>query len=100
MPPTLPTSPQSRGSLPTLPAVIFVDLLGFSLILPLLPFYAETFGASPAMVGFLVGSYAVAQLFGAPILGGLSDRYGSRPILPYAAAALRRPVPPAQAPAG
>lgn len=74
-------SPAGRGSLPTLLAVIFVDLLGFSLILPLLPYYAETFGATPAVVGFLVASYALAQLIGAPILGGLSDRYGRRPVL-------------------
>jgi DHA1 family tetracycline resistance protein-like MFS transporter len=61
--------------------VVFVDLLGFSLILPLLPYYAETFGASEFMTGLLVGSYAVAQLIGAPILGRLSDRYGRRPVL-------------------
>jgi len=79
--PTLPTSVARRGSLPTLLAVVFVDLLGFSLILPLLPFYAETFGASPTAVGFLVASYALAQLVGAPILGGLSDRVGRRPVL-------------------
>ncbi len=78
---TPPTMSSSRGSLPAVLAIVFVDLLGFSLILPLLPFYAETFGASPTMVGFLVASYAVAQLFGAPILGGLSDRYGRRPVL-------------------
>ena len=61
--------------------VVFVDLLGFSLILPLLPYYAETFGASEFVTGLLVGSYAVAQFIGAPILGRLSDRYGRRPVL-------------------
>jgi DHA1 family tetracycline resistance protein-like MFS transporter len=61
--------------------IVFVDMLGFSLILPLLPYYAESFGASAALVGFLVASYAAAQLIGAPILGRLSDRYGRRPIL-------------------
>jgi DHA1 family tetracycline resistance protein-like MFS transporter len=61
--------------------VVFIDLLGFSLILPLLPFYAESYGAAPALVGLLVASYAAAQLFGAPLLGRLSDRYGRRPIL-------------------
>jgi len=61
--------------------VVFVDLLGFSLILPLLPYYAEAYGASATLVGFLVASYAAASLFGAPILGRLSDKYGRRPIL-------------------
>lgn len=61
--------------------VVFVDLLGFGLILPLLPYYAETFGATAELVGFLVASYAAAQLIGAPILGRLSDRIGRRPVL-------------------
>lgn len=61
--------------------VVFVDLLGFGLILPLLPYYAATFGASPTLIGFLVASYAAASLFGAPLMGRLSDRYGRRPIL-------------------
>ena len=61
--------------------VVFVDLLGFSLILPLLPYYADSFGASSLVVGLLVSSYAAAQLVGAPLLGRLSDRYGRRPIL-------------------
>lgn len=61
--------------------IVFVDLLGFSLILPLLPYYAEEFGATPALVGLLVASYAAASLVGSPLLGRLSDRYGRRPIL-------------------
>ena len=61
--------------------VVFVDLLGFSLILPLLPYYAETFGASAAVVGLLTASYAAATLIGAPLMGRLSDRYGRRPIM-------------------
>ncbi|MCS7010678.1 MAG: MFS transporter [Anaerolineales bacterium] len=61
--------------------VVFVDLLGFSLILPLLPYYAEEYGATPFVTGLLVASYAAASLIGAPILGRLSDRYGRRPIL-------------------
>ena len=61
--------------------VVFIDLLGFSLILPLLPYYAETFHAYAFVTGLLVASYAVAQLIGAPLLGRMSDRYGRRPIL-------------------
>ena len=61
--------------------VVFIDLLGFSLILPLLPYYAESFGASAFVTGLLVASYTAAQLVGAPLLGRLSDRYGRRPVL-------------------
>lgn len=61
--------------------IVFVDLLGFSLILPQLPYYAESFGASPVVIGLLVASYALAQFIGAPLLGRLSDRIGRRPVL-------------------
>lgn len=61
--------------------IVFVDLLGFSLILPLLPYYAQTFGADAFITGLLVASYAVAQLLGAPLLGRWSDRIGRRPVL-------------------
>jgi DHA1 family tetracycline resistance protein-like MFS transporter len=61
--------------------IVFVDLLGFSLILPLLPYYAESYGASAAVVGLLIATYAAAQFIGAPVLGRLSDRIGRRPVL-------------------
>ena len=61
--------------------IVFIDLLGFSLILPLLPYYAETFGATPFQIGLLVASYAAAQLIGAPLLGRMSDRFGRKPVL-------------------
>jgi MFS transporter, DHA1 family, tetracycline resistance protein len=61
--------------------VVFVDLLGFSLILPLLPYYAQQFGATPAVIGLLTASYAAATLVGAPLMGRLSDRFGRRLIL-------------------
>jgi DHA1 family tetracycline resistance protein-like MFS transporter len=65
----------------TIFVIVFVDLLGFGLILPLLPYYAETYGATAVVVGLLVASYAAAQLVGAPLLGRLSDRIGRRPVL-------------------
>jgi DHA1 family tetracycline resistance protein-like MFS transporter len=65
----------------TLFLIVFIDLLGFSIILPLLPFYAETFSATPTQVGLLVASYAAAQLVGAPVLGRMSDRFGRKPVL-------------------
>jgi MFS transporter, DHA1 family, tetracycline resistance protein len=61
--------------------VVFVDLLGFSLILPLLPYYAEKFGATATVIGLLTASYAAASLIGAPLMGRLSDRFGRRIIL-------------------
>ncbi len=61
--------------------VVFIDLLGFGLILPLLPYFAGQYGASQFLIGLLVASYAAAQFIGAPLMGRLSDRFGRRPIL-------------------
>jgi MFS transporter, DHA1 family, tetracycline resistance protein len=63
--------------------VVFVDILGFSIILPLLPYYASTFGAAAQTIGILIASYSFFQFLSAPILGHLSDRYGRRPVLLY-----------------
>ena len=60
---------------------VFVNLVGFGIIIPLLPFYAETFGASPVVIGLLFAAFSLAQLVAAPVLGALSDRFGRRPIL-------------------
>jgi MFS transporter, DHA1 family, tetracycline resistance protein len=59
----------------------FVNLVGFGIIIPLLPFYAQTFGASPLIIGLLFASFSLSQLVAAPVLGDLSDRYGRRPVL-------------------
>ena len=60
---------------------IFVNLVGFGIIIPLLPFYAERFGASPLVIGLLFGVFSLCQLVASPALGDLSDRYGRRPVL-------------------
>jgi DHA1 family tetracycline resistance protein-like MFS transporter len=60
---------------------VFVNLVGFGIIIPLLPFYAETFGASPVIIGLLFAAFSLAQLIAAPALGVLSDRWGRRPVL-------------------
>jgi len=60
---------------------ILVNLVGFGIIVPLLPFYAETFGASPLVIGLLFAVFSLCQLVAAPALGDLSDRYGRRPVL-------------------
>ena len=65
----------------TLFLIVFIGLLGFSLFIPLLPYYADTFGATTFQNGLLIASYAAAQLIGAPLLGRASDRYGRKPIL-------------------
>ena len=65
---------------------IFVNLVGFGIIIPLLPFYAETFGASPVVVGLLFAVFSLCQLVAAPVLGDVSDRYGRRPVLIFSLA--------------
>lgn len=61
--------------------IVLVDLIGFGIIIPLLPFYAEHFGATPFQVGLVMAAYSMAQLIAAPLWGRLSDRIGRRPVL-------------------
>ncbi len=60
---------------------LFIDLLGFGIMIPLLPFYAESLGASAFVVSLLMAVYSLAQFLFAPLWGRLSDRYGRRPII-------------------
>src|ERR687897_2296555 len=81
MTPPLARSPGQFRRLAVLIAVNFVDMVGFMIVLPLLPFYALDLRASPEIVGLLIASYSVAQLVAAPFWGRVSDRYGRRPAL-------------------
>jgi multidrug resistance protein len=69
------------GKLVVLMITAFVDMVGALMIIPLMPFYAKSFGANGFVVGLLVSSFAVAQLVSAPMWGRFSDRYGRRPAL-------------------
>jgi DHA1 family tetracycline resistance protein-like MFS transporter len=71
----------SRPSMAVLFLIVFLDLVGFGMILPVFPFYAERVGVSPSVVIFLNGLYSLGQLVGSPIWGALSDRVGRRPVL-------------------
>jgi len=62
-------------------ATAFVDMLGFAMVFPLLPFYAMNLHASPQTIGVLISSFSIAQLASAPLWGRVSDRYGRRPVL-------------------
>jgi multidrug resistance protein len=75
---------ESRGQLRRLSILIAancVDMIGFAMILPLLPFYALDLKASPVAIGMIFSSFSVAQLISAPLWGRVSDRYGRRPAL-------------------
>lgn len=69
------------GKLVVLMVAAFIDMVGTLMIIPLLPFYAKSFGANGLMVGVLVSAFSVAQLLSAPMWGRFSDRYGRRPAL-------------------
>ena len=70
-----------RSPLALIFGTVFLDLVGFGIVIPVLPLYAERFGASPLMVGLLLGVYSMMQCLCAPLLGRLSDRVGRRPVL-------------------
>jgi multidrug resistance protein len=71
----------AMGKLAVLMATAFVDMIGAVMILPLIPFYAESLGASGFVIGVLISAFSIAQLVSAPLWGKLSDRHGRRPVL-------------------
>ncbi|MGA9768740.1 MAG: MFS transporter [Blastocatellia bacterium] len=72
---------KSRSPLIIIFITIFIDLVGFGIVLPVLPLYAERYNASEAVIGLMIASYSATQFIFAPILGRLSDKVGRRPVL-------------------
>ena len=78
---TLPTEKLDFKRVLPILVIVLVDLMGLSIIIPLLPLFAARFGATPFLIGILQASYPLSQFLGTPILGRLSDRFGRKPIL-------------------
>ncbi|HLU22424.1 MAG TPA: MFS transporter [Bacillaceae bacterium] len=72
---------ETKKALPILFAVMFFVMVGFGIIIPVLPFYAEDIGASPTQLGFLMAVYSLMQLLFAPMWGRISDRIGRKPVI-------------------
>jgi MFS transporter, DHA1 family, tetracycline resistance protein len=75
-----PSQSERRALLPIF-LIVLVDILGMTIIMPLLPFYAEEFGASPRQIGLIIATFAACQLVSGPLLGQLADRFGRKPLL-------------------
>jgi DHA1 family tetracycline resistance protein-like MFS transporter len=70
-----------KGSLLTIFLVVFIDLVGFGIVIPILPYYASQYGASAWQLGWLMTVYSLMQFLVSPLWGRLSDRIGRRPVL-------------------
>src|SRR5580765_7255124 len=70
-------------ALPTLLAIMFVNMVGFGIVVPLLPFYARSFQASAWQMALIFSAYAMGAFFGEPFWGRMSDRIGRKPILVF-----------------
>lgn len=79
--PSARQGPAGRSPLLLVLLTVFVDLIGFGVIVPLLPFYNRTFGGGAAILGLLIASFFLMQFLFAPVFGRLSDRIGRRPVL-------------------
>jgi len=79
--PCPPLPALNRPALLPIALIVFVDVLGYAAAIPLLPLYAERYGATPAQVGLLISSYGLCALVAAPLLGRCSDRWGRKPVL-------------------
>ncbi|MFK2827238.1 MFS transporter [Bacillus sp. B190/17] len=72
---------ETKKALPILFLVMFLVMVGFGIIIPVLPFYAENIGASPTQLGLLMAVYSLMQLLFAPVWGRISDRIGRKPVI-------------------
>jgi DHA1 family tetracycline resistance protein-like MFS transporter len=77
----VPDAGPPRGALGVIFLIVLIDLMGFGIIIPLLPFYVPNYQAHPLKVTLMFSAFSVCQFIGAPILGMLSDRFGRRPVL-------------------
>ena len=75
------TSTPPRGAIPILFAVVFIDLVGFGILMPLIPFYVERMGVGPELITLILAIHPLCQSLATPVWGELSDRFGRRPIL-------------------
>jgi MFS family permease len=76
-----PSPRRSAWALYTLLSVTFINILGFGIVVPLLPFYGQSFHAQPWQIGLIFSAYSMGSFFGEPFWGRLSDRIGRKPIL-------------------
>ncbi len=70
-----------KSPLVSILSIVFIDLIGFGMIIPILPLYAQRFQATEWQIGLLLASYSFMQFLASPVLGWFSDRYGRKPVL-------------------